>query len=184
MLIKCPECGQSISKEAEACPHCGKKSAKQIDPNVAGCLGCLGLIILIVIIAALWPSSPSPSTSAAESKANELEMQKSMAWVYAERFVKERLAAPSKADFGGVLEQNPQSHVNAGKNGYYTVRGWVDAQNAFGGTVRQDFMCVVLDHGEDIWTCEMLTLGDLHYVSPDFKSHIESESHKGRSAGK
>lgn len=25
-LIECPECGRSISSEADVCPHCGRKS--------------------------------------------------------------------------------------------------------------------------------------------------------------
>lgn len=39
-LIKCEECGEEISSEAEACPHCGYKEKK------IGCLGIIGYLIL------------------------------------------------------------------------------------------------------------------------------------------
>jgi len=46
-LIKCKECGQEISKDAEVCPHCGKKNKK--DNPLVGFLGLLFICWLIGI---------------------------------------------------------------------------------------------------------------------------------------
>ncbi len=50
-LIKCKECGNKISKEAEICPQCGaprKKSGKLA--VLGGLLALLGLFILGVVV--------------------------------------------------------------------------------------------------------------------------------------
>lgn len=66
-LIKCRECGESISSEAAACPHCGcpvKNIPQQnnANSNKGCCIGCLigvigFVIIFIVMVVALGGSS-------------------------------------------------------------------------------------------------------------------------------
>ena len=46
MLIKCPECGNKRSSEADACPHCGCKRKG----NDIGCFGLLSAIAIGVIM--------------------------------------------------------------------------------------------------------------------------------------
>jgi len=67
-LIKCDECGNQVSSNAQACPHCGApiggSTAPPIggfrkgittrpdfwhDPNV-GCIGCFVIVLIIAII--------------------------------------------------------------------------------------------------------------------------------------
>lgn len=52
-LIKCPECGSEVSKEATVCPKCGHPMKKPKKKH--GCLGAiLGVIIFFGIIGAVF----------------------------------------------------------------------------------------------------------------------------------
>jgi hypothetical protein len=51
-----------------------------------------------------------------------------------EDFVKEKLKAPSTADFGG-------QSVSGNGSGPWKVTGWVDAQNSFGAKIRTGWTC-------------------------------------------
>ena len=58
----------------------------------------------------------------------------------------QRIRAPGTADF-------PFGHVaivQRGAYGRYTLCSYVDAENAFGGEVRTNFVCVVEGSGEEI----------------------------------
>lgn len=66
---------------------------------------------------------------------------------YCKEFVKDRLKAPSTADFA-------VSHTGVGPQ--YHVSGTVDAENSFGAKIRSDFTCVVRDEG-DSWRLVSLT---------------------------
>lgn len=58
-------------------------------------------------------------------------------WVITQKDIKERLKAPSTAKFPTL------SDVSMSKSGNeVTVVGWVDAQNSFGATIRNDFIAV------------------------------------------
>jgi hypothetical protein len=63
---QCNECGQQVSKKAQACPHCGV--AYPAGPTQYGCgSGCL-VLILAVMAVGVWSSIGSePSTSTASS---------------------------------------------------------------------------------------------------------------------
>ena len=67
----------------------------------------------------------------------------------ARQFVENRLRSPSTAEFG----PSPWPAPDDLGNGRYRVRGWVDAQNAFGGTVRSNFTVIVRSDGGD-WVLE------------------------------
>lgn len=71
----------------------------------------------------------------------------------AQQFVKENLKSPSTADFGGVFSdyQDPDKVVTALGGDKFRVRAWVDAQNAFGGTIRNHFVCELEYVGNDRW---------------------------------
>ncbi len=50
-LIKCTECGNKISKEAESCPQCGAPRMKKAKPSILGViLVLLGLFIFGVVV--------------------------------------------------------------------------------------------------------------------------------------
>lgn len=71
----------------------------------------------------------------------------------AQQFVKDNLKSPSTADFGGVFSdyQDPDQVVTVLGDGKFRVRAWVDAQNAFGATIRNRFVCVLEYVGNDRW---------------------------------
>lgn len=46
MLVKCPECGNEISSNSEACPNCGYVTKK---PDPFGLIGCGGMLIFLAI---------------------------------------------------------------------------------------------------------------------------------------
>lgn len=75
------------------------------------------------------------------------------AWAYMQLFVEKRLKSPSTADFphGGSRDVEPLG------NGRYRIVSYVDAQNAFGGTVRTNFRGIIkrVDGG---WELENLKL--------------------------
>jgi len=70
------------------------------------------------------------------------------AWVAAEDFVKDHLRSPGTADFGW---QRADKCVTDLGEGQYCVKGWVDAQNAFGAIVRSDFTLTLKYTGDDKW---------------------------------
>jgi hypothetical protein len=80
------------------------------------------------------------------------------AWVMAQQFVEDKLKSPSTADFGSAFGdyQDPDEVVTDLGGGKFRVRGWVDAQNAFGATIRNHFMCELEYVGNDRWRCTSL----------------------------
>ena len=82
-------------------------------------------------------------------------------WVMAQDFVESNLKSPGTASYGGVWEGDYQSAsdcVTSLGDDKYRVNGWVDSQNAFGGTVRIDFVCEVEDLGDEKWRCNSLEM--------------------------
>ena len=72
------------------------------------------------------------------------------AWTAAQHFVQQKLKSPSTASWGGFSEyQDPRKCATKfGDDGTYIVTGFVDAQNEFGATVRQDFSVKIQEQGE------------------------------------
>ena len=62
---------------------------------------------------------------------------KAYAWVMAQNFIEPHLKSPSTADYGW---QTSEECVTDMGDGRFVVKGWVDAQNAFGATVRSEFV--------------------------------------------
>lgn len=50
-LIKCPECGASVSKDASSCPKCGHP-LKKTTQGMSGC-SLFFLIVAAIIVAAI-----------------------------------------------------------------------------------------------------------------------------------
>jgi hypothetical protein len=62
-------------------------------------------------------------------------------------WVEDKLKAPSTADFGG---ESVQSGPDA--DGFYTVTGYVDAENGFGAQIRANWTCDVrVNDTDDGW---------------------------------
>jgi len=75
-----------------------------------------------------------------------------MAKVMCDHFIKDRLKAPSSADFSGIF-----STTITGSGDDYTVVGTVDAENSFGAKLRSNYTCEVHDSGDDQWSLVSLT---------------------------
>jgi hypothetical protein len=52
-LTQCPDCGQQVSKNAEACPHCGKELKGRENFTMGMAMGCLIVIIIGLLIVAI-----------------------------------------------------------------------------------------------------------------------------------
>jgi len=63
------------------------------------------------------------------------------AWAYAQMFVEKQLKSPATARFqAGAVSAGAVRHIGGD---VYEVSAYVDAQNGFGGLVRQSFRCRV-----------------------------------------
>lgn len=63
------------------------------------------------------------------------------AWAYAQMFVEKQLVSPGTARFQpGAVAAGCVRHIGGDE---YEVSAYVDAQNGFGGVVRQSFRCRV-----------------------------------------
>lgn len=70
--------------------------------------------------------------------------------VWCEDYVKDRLKAPSTADF------SDETVASQGRT--WTVNGSVDAENSFGAKLRNSFACVVKYNGKDNYDLVKLTM--------------------------
>jgi hypothetical protein len=96
-----------------------------------GCLAIgFGALALVVVGSMLGPDDPEPV---------DPEVERFDAGRVCEDFVKDRLKAPSTAEFEtSVTGFGPE----------YTVTGTVDAENSFGARLRNQFTCTVRGDGE------------------------------------
>ena len=103
------------------------------------------------------PAAPPPVATRSEEFGYKPD--KVGAWVMAESFVKDRLKAPATASFGSVWGdyQSPDDCVTYLGKKRYKVTGWVDAENAFGAKIRNNFFCIVRDEG-DTWHLEDINI--------------------------
>ena len=75
------------------------------------------------------------------------------AFVIAEKAVKEKLKSPSTAQFCTTTE------ATIGRNGNtWTVKGWVDAQNGYGATVRANFVVTFTFASKDTYSVALCTV--------------------------
>lgn len=75
------------------------------------------------------------------------------AFVIAENAVKEKLKSPSTAQFCTTTE------ATIGRNGNtWTVKGWVDAQNGYGATVRANFAVTFTFASKDTYSVALCTV--------------------------
>lgn len=103
----------------------------------------------LIALAILWPAysvyrfnhPKSPSASASDSEgatSSAPSDQSTMAVVQCQNYVKDRLRSPSTADFPWL----DHAVVPRG-NETYMVKSYVDAQNGFGATVRNNYICEI-----------------------------------------
>jgi len=71
------------------------------------------------------------------------------AFVMSHDFVKDRLKAPSTAEFPWYDEK----FVEDLGNGKFRVTAYVDAENSFGAMLRSNYVCALQYLGNDKWHC-------------------------------
>lgn len=76
------------------------------------------------------------------------------AWLMAKEFVKKELKSPSTASFPSFDERN----VNKLGSNFYEVTGYVDAQNGFGATLRNNFYCTIMLYGYGKAECDSISI--------------------------
>lgn len=141
-LAHCRECDRRISTAASSCPHCGAPApitTESLDFERRADEGLqrikrdskkalwVGGAVLFALFA--WLSSiESPPLGDPLS-----------ASVRCKGFVKERLKAPSTAEFA---DYRPEMATDLG-SGRYRIRSWVEAENSFGARLRTSYTCTV-----------------------------------------
>ena len=114
-----------------------EKAQKQEARNFLGCLA-VTIIAVLCVFFSCRNYKPSPEAIA--------EGDKYEAWYYAQKFTEKKLATPKSADF-------PSYHTDGVKvknigDDKFSVRGYVDAQNAFGAIVRSRFEAKISREGK------------------------------------
>lgn len=100
-------------------------------------IGCGVLVIAaIIMLAAFGVFNSTPPDG-----------DKSSAEAMCEKFVSKQLRAPATAKFSGM---DDTSIAPLGDRQWKAV-GYVDAQNAFGALIRNDYSCTVRYLGDDKW---------------------------------
>jgi len=93
------------------------------------------LLSVILFSVAVFLSFYKPSHNSSNSSDNSEQDNKELAYIYCQDWVKDRLVAPSTADF-------PLEPVDVTKkDDKYYVESYVDAQNSFGAKIRTKFIC-------------------------------------------
>ncbi len=77
-------------------------------------------------------------------KPSEIDELRSMAWLQAQTHVKRHLVSPRTASFSeGWFSGQSYTQTVTHLGGYrFRVSGWVDSENVFGATIRNNFTCV------------------------------------------
>ena len=149
----CPFCGKTIPVTAKTCPSCGDDvSGGTVSASLAAStpakqapkagLGC-AVVLLLMVGSCWWILTPDNSPEAQRKRAED--NAKATTTVLCETAVKRRLRAPGTADF-------PFAHVTNAEalgSNRYRLRSYVDAQNAFGAKLRNNFVCIVEGSGEN-----------------------------------
>lgn len=151
-LIKCKECGNQVSKKADACPNCGYNLKKARKGKQQG-IGCL--LWIIVGIVGFFFISEMDFGSGETTPWNERDNWAG-AYVMTQDWVKNRLVSPSTADFPGASTK--RDHTTRVEGQKYRIVSYVDSQNRMGGTIRTSFIAEVEQVEEGRWRLISLDL--------------------------
>jgi len=111
----------------------------------------------IVVIFAVFATGTSDSGSRSQSSPSAPTDKKAEAVVYCEDAVKQRLKAPSSAEFAGSWMTKTEYVTDLG-GGLYRMRSYVDAQNSFGAKIRSNFICEIEFDTQGGWKINRLEI--------------------------
>jgi hypothetical protein len=77
-----------------------------------------------------------------------------------QEFVRDRLKAPSTAEFPGGMFDNVSDHVTSEDRGTYRIASYVDAENSFGAMLRTHYIGRIRIEPNGEWTLLELDLMD------------------------
>jgi hypothetical protein len=146
-----PEERQRIYEEEKARHEAQERikaeaKAKVDDSPLSMMVGCLVIGVCVVLALGFFMSQSSSPSSSSPSDID--------AHVMARSFVRDRLVAPSTADFSSLAD----TKVTPLGGNRWSVSGWVDAQNAFGAKLRRRYSCTLRYEGHDNWRAESVSL--------------------------
>jgi hypothetical protein len=146
-LVKCPACKAEISAAATSCPKCGHPMPRKTSAVTMGCaiviaIAVAGMIFMGVVTAIFGDSSSRPSSARRTQPAKQSDEQlRASLCEQAKDAVRDRLKAPSTADFPGCVFGANEYEIRRSADGKQaSVIGHVDAQNAFGAKLRTKFV--------------------------------------------
>jgi hypothetical protein len=125
--------------------------------EVSSCSGCLIGTLFVALLSAIVSNimqtcdgEPDPTAEQEEYRESADEPQqsegpstfaiKNEGWVACQFRVESKLKNPSSAEFQTV-SRTKGSPEDAGPDGYWTISGWVEAKNSFGGKIRNRAVC-------------------------------------------
>ena len=114
------------------------------------------LVVAIILLASLANLGSGSGGSPSGNSPAPPQHEAVEAYVVCQQFVEDQLRAPSTAEFGGPYSQ-VTTHNGGGE---YTVRTYVDAENAFGAMIRNDFTCTVQHTSGDSYRLIDLTMSE------------------------
>lgn len=126
--------GQKWGESPEKAPFVGNSSgagkpAKK--SNSLGCLSVIAVVVALIIGFQAWGNRPEAKQE------RELREAPVLAEIACERAIKNQLKSPSSAKFEGT------SASRVGTTNNFAVAGNVDADNSFGASIRNTFICDV-----------------------------------------
>lgn len=111
------------------------------------------LLIVIVLIAGIYVTGKCSDKNRRAEAVKETSWQSSDnsrdAFYMMQEFVKRNLKSPSTADFPSYYSNEHMVHKSGDK--IYTVRSYVDSQNAFGAMLRTSFIGEIKQTGKEKW---------------------------------
>ena len=135
-------------------PNAPQRAANQPAEATRGCLGIIGLSLLIGLLFALFSSTRPPETP--ETRRENIcggRDGKVLAKFYAQDFVRDRLKAPSTAEFPS---DGSAAHMG---NCKFLASGNVDAENGFGAKIRSTYVVELkYEPKDDKWIAESIAV--------------------------
>lgn len=149
-LIKCRDCGNDVSTEADFCPKCGAKPAKEVKQAVpsdqvsAGtAITIIAVVAVVALIAGLWISlANKPPPTAAELEG----LKPFAAFGLCKKGILARLRDPDSAEFKTTYSSEVVKRTN---DDGYAIEMVVRATNGFGGRGLTVFDCKVVPSGPE-----------------------------------